>query len=85
VVGEVVEWRSIPVGLDATLIVHESAGGDGLLALVDKYGSLPCSPSFVGTGNRHSTGVQWRDLSVPELAVCAEGELPWARLRRFAA
>jgi hypothetical protein len=46
---------------------------------------LPCSPSFRGTGIRHTTGVQWRNLSVPEVAICAEGELPWARLRRFAA
>jgi hypothetical protein len=67
------------------LTVHESPGGDGLLRLVDEHGELPMSPAFRGTGVRHSTGVQWRNLSVPEIAVVAEGELPWARLRRFAA
>jgi hypothetical protein len=29
--------------------------------------------------------VPGRNLQVPKLAVCAAGELPWARLRRFAA
>jgi hypothetical protein len=73
------------LGLDAALLVDESMIGDGLLALVDKHDALPCSPSFRGDGVRYSTGVQWRNLSVPELAVCGAGELPWARLRRFAA
>lgn len=83
--GQVIEWRSSVLGLDAVLLADESMIGHGLLALLDKHGELPVSPSFRGTGVRHSTGVQWRSLSMPELAVCGEGELPWARLRRFAA
>jgi hypothetical protein len=71
VVGQVVQWRSDLLGLDAVLLVHESPGGDGLLALLDKHRELPVSPSFRGTGTRHSTGVQWRHLSIPEIAVCA--------------
>ncbi|MGH9252282.1 MAG: hypothetical protein ACRD0W_22610, partial [Acidimicrobiales bacterium] len=65
--------------------VHESPGGDGLLRLVDEHGELPMSPAFRGTRTRHSTGVQWRNLSVSELAVCHAQELPWERLRRWAA
>jgi hypothetical protein len=57
--------------------------GAGLLALLDKHGTLPLSPAFRGTKVRHTTGTQWRNLSLWELAVCAEGELPWARLRRL--
>jgi hypothetical protein len=71
------------LGLDSVLLADESMIGDGLLALLDRHGELPVSPSFLGTGIRHSTGVQWQHLQVPELAVCAEGELPWARLRRL--
>jgi hypothetical protein len=85
VVGRVIQWRSDVLGLDAVLAVRESPGGDGLLALVDRHGSLPLSPAFRGDGTRHSTGVQWRNLSVSELAVCHAQELPWASLRRFAA
>jgi hypothetical protein len=84
-VGRVVEWRSDVLGLDAVLTVHESPGGDGLLELVDRRGELPLSPAFRGTGTRHSTGVQWRHVQVSELAVCAEAELPWSRVRRLAA
>ena len=83
--GQVIEWRSTVLGLDAVLLVEESEIGDGLLQLLDKHGTLPLSPAFRGTKVRHSTGVQWRNLAVRELAVCAEGELPWARLRRLAA
>jgi hypothetical protein len=83
--GQVIQWRSTVLGLDAVLLADESMIGDGLLRLVDEHGELPCSPAFLGTKIRHSTGTQWRDLSVSELAVCAAGELPWARLRRFAA
>jgi hypothetical protein len=78
--GQVIEWRSSVLGLDAVLLVDESMIGDGLLALVDKHGELPVSPSFRGDGTRHSTGVQWRNLSVPEVAVVGAGELPWARV-----
>jgi hypothetical protein len=80
--GQVIQWRSNLLGLDAVCLVDSSEIGDGLLALVDKHGEL--SLSFLGSGKRHRTGVQWRDLSVPELAVCAAGELPWGRLRRWA-
>jgi hypothetical protein len=73
------------LGLDAVLLADESEVGDGLLALLDKHGTLPCSPAFRGTKVRHSTGVQWRNLSVRELAVCAEAEFGWAQLRRLAA
>jgi hypothetical protein len=83
--GQVIQWRSSLLGLDALLLVDESEVGDGLLQLLDKHGDLPLSPAFRGTKVRHSTGTQWRNLAVRELAVCAEGELPWARLRRFAA
>jgi hypothetical protein len=82
--GEVIQWRSTLIGLDAICAVDESATGDGLLELVDRWDEVPLSPAFLGSGKRHTTGVQWRALSVPELAVCAEGELPWARLRRWA-
>jgi hypothetical protein len=82
--GQVIEWRSTPLGLDAICLADETATGDGLLDLVDRWGEVPLSPSFMGSGKRHSTGVQWRDLSVPELAVCAEGEFAWAKLRRWA-
>jgi hypothetical protein len=71
--------------LDALLLADETPIGSGLLELVDKHGELPVSPSFRGDGVRHSTGVHWRRFSVPELAVVGAGELPWARLRRFAA
>jgi hypothetical protein len=83
--GQVVQWRSSILGLDAVLLADESEVGSGLLELVDKHGELPVSPVFRGTKVRHSTGSQWRNLAVRELAVCAEGEPPWARLRRFAA
>jgi hypothetical protein len=83
--GQVIQWRSSILGLDAVLLVDESEVGDGLLALLDRHGEVPCSPSFLGDGIRHSTGVQWRHLAIPEVAVVGAGELPWARLRRFAA
>jgi hypothetical protein len=83
--GQVIQWRSTILGLDALLLADETATGEGLLELLDRHGELPLSPSFIGNGKRHSTGVQWRRLHVPELAVVAEGELPWARLRRYAA
>jgi hypothetical protein len=83
--GQVIQWRSSVLGLDAVLLVDESEVGAGLLQLLDKRGDLSCSPAFRGTKVRHSTGTQWRNLAVRELAVCAEGELPWCRLRRFAA
>jgi hypothetical protein len=82
--GQVIQWRSSVLGLDAVLLVDESEVGDGLLALLDKYGELPCSPAFRGAKVRHSTGTQWRNLAVRELAVCAEAEFAWAKLRRFA-
>jgi hypothetical protein len=82
--GEVIQWRSSLLGLDAVLLADETATGDGLLDLVDRWGEVPLSPAFLGSGKRHTTGVQWRGVSVPELAVVPEGELPWARLRRFA-
>ena len=85
-VGQVIQWRSTILGLDAVLLADETPIGLGLLDLLDRHGELPVSPSFLGDGTRHgSSGVQWRNLQVPELAICAEGELPWARLRRLAA
>jgi hypothetical protein len=83
--GEVLEWRSTILGLDALLLADESEIGAGLLELLDRHGSLPLSPAFRGVKARHSTGTQWKNLSVRELSVVAEGELPWARLRRYAA
>jgi hypothetical protein len=80
--GQVIQWRSTVLGLDAVLLADETEIGAGLLALLDRHGELPVSPAFRGTKIRHSTGTQWRNLAVRELAVCAEGELPWARLRR---
>ena len=56
--GQAIQWRSSVLGLDAVLLADETMIGDGLLALVDKHGELPCSPSFLGDGVRHSTGVQ---------------------------
>jgi hypothetical protein len=73
------------LGLDAIVAADETATGDGLLELVDRWGSVPLSPAFQGTRVRHSTGTQWRNLSVSEIAVCHAGELPWGRLRRYAA
>jgi hypothetical protein len=75
--GQVIQWRSTVLGLDAVLLADESEVGAGLLELLDRHGTLPLSPSFLGDGTRHGTGVQWRSLSIPELAICAEGELPW--------
>jgi hypothetical protein len=83
--GQVIEWRSTVLGLDAVLLADETPIGSGLLDLLDRHGEPPLSPAFLGDGTRHGSGVQWRNLTVPELAVCAEGELPWARLRRLAA
>jgi hypothetical protein len=83
-VGQVIQWRSSVLGLDALLLADESTVGDGLLQLLDRHGTLPLSPAFRGTKVRYSTGTRWSRLSVHELAVCAEGELPWARLRRLA-
>jgi hypothetical protein len=54
-VGEVVEWRSSVLGLDAVLLADESEVGDGLLDLLDGHGELPVSPSFRGIPVRHST------------------------------
>jgi hypothetical protein len=84
-VGEVVQWCADPLGLSAMVLVHETEGGDGLLRLVDEHGSLPLSPAFRGAKARHSTGTQWRHVQVTELAVGHAQELPWGRLRRWAA
>ena len=85
VAGQVVQWRSTPaLGFDAIVEATETPTGDGLLDLVDRWGSVPISPAWIGDAVRHSTGVQWRRVSLTHLAVCAAGELPWARLRRWA-
>jgi hypothetical protein len=42
--GQVVQWRSSILGLDAVLLADESEVGSGLLELVDKHGELPVSP-----------------------------------------
>jgi hypothetical protein len=82
--GRVVQWRSVPVlGFDAIVEAADTLTGDGLLALVDRWGSVPLSPAWIGDAVRHSTGVEWRRVSFTHLAICGEGELPWCRLRRL--
>jgi hypothetical protein len=84
VAGQVVQWRSTPaLGLDAVILAAETPTLDGLLDLVDRWGSEPLSPAWIGDAVVHSTGVEWRRVSLTHLAICAAGELPWGRLRRL--
>jgi len=84
IAGQVVQWRSIPaLGFDAVIEAEQTPTGDGLLDLVDRWGSVPISPAWLGDAVRYSTGVEWRRVSLTHLAICAAGELPWCRLRRL--
>ena len=44
---------------------------------------IPCRPTSHGDAVVHSSGVEWRRVSLTHLAICAAGELPWCRLRRM--
>lgn len=85
VAGEVVQWRSIPaLGFDAVIQAADTPTGNGLLDLIDRWGSVPLSPAWIGDAVRHSTGVEWRRVSLTHLAICGAAEFRWGKLRRYA-
>ena len=57
------------LGFDAVIEAAETPTGDGLLDLVDRWGSVPISPAWLGDAVVHASGVEWRRVSLTHLAI----------------